>query len=255
MGRSRGRSIALSPFRKLVTDLMYFSGKVPSVTADRTMQLAPLIEARSRAVIRPTWSALFARAYGMLGRDYPVLRQAYLSFPWPRLYEHPHNIASINIERETADEKIVVYCLVRAPENRSLAEIDAIIRAHRDTPLEWLGAYQRQRRMSQLPGPLRRSMMWSSLNLFGRRRSHNYGTFGLTTICAQGAGLLHLIPLLTTTIHYGMFDRDGGLSVRFSWDHRVMDGATVGRVLADLEQIFNREMAQECLAGTASRAA
>jgi hypothetical protein len=57
--------------------------------------------------------------------------------------------------------------------------------------------------------------------------------------------LLHLTPILTSTLHYGLFDDSGRLDVRLSWDHRVMDGATVARALADLETILNRDIVRE----------
>lgn len=46
MSRPTGRYIPVSYFRRLVTDLMYFSAKVPSVTIERRMDLAPLVAAR-----------------------------------------------------------------------------------------------------------------------------------------------------------------------------------------------------------------
>lgn len=245
MAKSRGRKIPLTPFRKLVTDLMYFSGKVPSVTADRRMNLAEVADARRFCTPHPSWVVLFTKAYALTAREYPELRRAYMRFPRPHLYEHPHTIATVNIERETELERIVLYCLIRSPENRSISEIEAIIRHHRDTPLEQLRSYKRAVAVSNIPWPLRHLFWWSSLNMSGRRRAHNYGTFGLSSVGAQGAGLLKLIPILTSTVHYGMFDEDSKVDVRLSWDHRVMDGATVARSMVDFEQILNREIAME----------
>ena len=99
--------------------------------------------------------------------------------------------------------------------------------------------------MSRVPWPFRRAFWWAALNLFGRRRCHNFGTFGISSVGAQGAGLLHLTPVLTSTIHFGLFDEQNRMDVRFSWDHRVMDGALVARVLRDLETVLNRDIARE----------
>jgi hypothetical protein len=247
MEKPVGRSLPVSPFRRVVTDLMHFSRSVPSVTADRRMDLGPLIAARLACAVRPGWCVLFSKAFALLGRDYPDLRRSYLKFPWPRLYEHPHSVVSLNVERQLRDESIVLYCLIRAPENRTLAEMDALVRYHKEEPVENLRSYQRSRDITRIPWPLRHWFWWGSLNVFGRRRSHNFGTFGISSIAAQGAGLLHLIPLLTSTLHYGLFDEHGRLEMRLSWDHRVMDGATVGRVLRDLEALLNREMVREVL--------
>ena len=48
MNKPSGQSIAISPFRKLVIDLLHFSQKVPAVAIDRCMNLALLVAARQR---------------------------------------------------------------------------------------------------------------------------------------------------------------------------------------------------------------
>jgi hypothetical protein len=256
MAKAKGRYYPISPFRRMVTDLMHFSKQVPSVAADRRMDLRPLIAARQASSPRPGWCVLFTKAYAMLARDYPELRRSYMKCPWPRLYEHPHNIATLNIDRQYQGENVVLYCLIRSPENRSLAEMDAIVRQHKDEPVENLRSFQRSVGVSRIPWPLRQFFWWGSLNVFGRRRCHNFGTFGISSIASLGAGLFHLIPLLTSTLHYGLFDEQGRLEVRVSWDHRVMDGALMARVLTDLESVLNHDMVRE-LTGVrpASRAA
>jgi pyruvate/2-oxoglutarate dehydrogenase complex dihydrolipoamide acyltransferase (E2) component len=255
MGKAAGKLVPLSPFRRLVTDLMYLSQRVPSVTAERRMDLAAVAAARQGCAFRPAWAVLFTKAYALAARDYPALRQAYLEFPWPRLYEHPHHVATVNIERELPGERVVLYCLIRSPENRSLQELDGMVRYHKETPVEQLRSYRRAVAMSRIPWPFRRWFWSVALNLSGRRRSHNFGTFGLTSVGAQGAGLLKLIPLLTSSVHYGMFDAQSCVEVRLSWDHRVLDGATIARVLVDLERILNHEIVAELREMQVARAA
>jgi hypothetical protein len=240
-----GRSLPLSPYRRLVTDLMHFSRQVPAVAVDRRMDLRALIAAREASAIRPNWTVLFSKAYAMLGRDNPVLRRSYMKFPWPRLYEHPHNIVALNVERRLPEEDVVVFCLIRSPENRSLAEMDAIVRRHKDEPVETLRSYQRSVAVSRIPWPFRRWFWWGALNVYGEQRCHHFGTFSISSIASQGAGLLHLLPVLTSSVHYGMFDEQGRLDVRITFDHRVMDGGTMARVLADLEAVLNREILKE----------
>jgi hypothetical protein len=58
MATSTGKYISVSSFRRLVTDLMNFSAKVPSVTIERRMGLAPLIAARQACTPSPTRAAL-----------------------------------------------------------------------------------------------------------------------------------------------------------------------------------------------------
>ncbi|HXD85687.1 MAG TPA: 2-oxo acid dehydrogenase subunit E2 [Urbifossiella sp.] len=254
MPKRVGRSLPITPYRRLVTDLMHFSQQVPAVTAERPMDLSALTAARSVSAPRPSWTVIFSKAYAIVGRDYPELRRSYLKFPWPRLYEHPHSIAAINIERRLPNEDVVLFCLIRSPECRSLEAMEAMVRHHRDEPVEKLRCFQRSVGMSRIPSPFRRWVWWTALNAIGRRRCHNFGTYSVSSIASQGAGLLTLVPILTSALHYGLFEADGRLNVRITFDHRVMDGAAAARILVDLESVLNREMVRE-LAGSRLQAA
>ncbi len=245
MAKHSGKTIRITPFRRMVIDLMSLSMKVPTVTADRRMNLGPLVAARQLCAPRPTWTALFTKAYAIVGAREPLLRRCYMSFPRARFYENAKNIATLNIRRQVHDESIVLHAHVRSPENRSLVEIDQIVHYFMETPVEEISSYRRVERLSHIPGPLRRLVMWASLNMFGRRRCHNFGTFGLTSIAGQGAGLLNLVPLLTTTLHYGLMDEKGSLDVRLAFDHRVLDGAIAAESLVRLEETLLGEVLAE----------
>jgi pyruvate/2-oxoglutarate dehydrogenase complex dihydrolipoamide acyltransferase (E2) component len=67
-----------------------------------------------------------------------------------------------------------------------------------------------------------------------------------TSLGSQGAGILKIVPLLTTTIHYGMFDPSGAVDMRVSFDHRVLDGTTAAQSLADLEGVLLSAILHEC---------
>jgi hypothetical protein len=254
MSKQAGRSLRITPYRRVVTDLMHFSQQVPAVTAERPMDLGLLMAARAASLCRPSWTVLFSKAFAILGRNYPVLRQSYLKFPSPRLYEHPHSIAALNVERRLPTEDVVLFCLIRSPENRTLEEMDAMVRHHRDEPIEKLRSYQRSVGMGKVPWPFRRWIWWSALNMIGRRRCHNFGTFSVSSIASQGAGLVTIIPILTTALHYGLLDAKGRIDMRITFDHRVLDGATAARVLVDLESVLTHEMVRE-VGATIRRAA
>src|SRR5262245_5806441 len=240
-----GHTVKLSRFRRLVTDLMHFSAKVPSIIIERRMDLAAAVAARRRWNPRPSWCAMFTKAFAVVAAHYPELRRSYMTFPWPRLYEHPVNVATINLERETPEEKIVIYAHLTSPETHSLADVDAFVRDFQDRPLEQILEYKRARRMSMIPWPFRRLVWWGGLNISGGLRAHNFGTFGISSTAAQGAGLVKLIPLLTATIHYGMFDEAGRIDMRLSFDHRVLDGAVAARALTEMEEVMNGEILRE----------
>jgi hypothetical protein len=245
MSKPCGKTVRISPFRRIVIDLMTFSLRVPTVTVDRRMNLSRLVAARQVCAPRPTWTALFTKAYALVAAREPRLRRCYMGFPWPRFYENPKNIATLNIRRRVDDEEVVLHAHIRSPENRNLAEIDTIVRYFMDTPVDQIDSYCRVRRVSYLPGPLRRFLMWATLNVFGRRRCHNFGTFGLTSVAGQGAGILNLVPLLTSTLHYGLLNEKGCLDVRLAFDHRVLDGALAAESLLHLEVTLLGEILDE----------
>ncbi len=235
MSKRTGTRHSISYFRRLVIDLMHFSRKVPSVAIERRMKLGRLMTARQACDPRPTWSALFMKAYALVSARTPALRTSYIKFPWPHFYTHGTTLASINIDRQLPGERVILPVTIRNPQNRSLEEIDALIRRYKDEPVENIKSYQRAVRLSKLPWPLRQLLWWGALNVFGRRRCHSFGTFGITTIASQGAGVVHIIPLLTSTLYYGLFDHAGNLDMRLSFDHRVLDGMAAGQILADME--------------------
>jgi hypothetical protein len=101
------------------------------------------------------------------------------------------------------------------------------------------------RRLAWLPRPLRRLLWWAALNLSGRRRVRLLGTFGVSTVAGLGAGTLFLPSPLTTTLNYGPVAEDGSVEVRLLFDHRVLDGATMARALADMERVLNCEILAE----------
>jgi len=46
-------------------------------------------------------------------------------------------------------------------------------------------------------------------------------------------------------LNYGVISSDGNVNVRIIYDHRVMNGATVARALARLEEVLNTVVAEE----------
>jgi hypothetical protein len=245
MARPRGRMVSVSPSRRLVVDLMHFSRKVPCVTMERRMNLGRLVDARRACEPRPSWTALFVKASALVARQIPEMRQSYLPFPWPHFYEHHKNIATVPVERQWGDEKVVLLARVRSPENRSLGEIDAILSSYKDGPLEQIASFRRDLRVAMLPGPLRRFVMWTALYGLGSLRSHNYGTFSVASVAAHGAGMLHIVPFLTSTLHFGLLDDNGCLDMRLTIDHRVLDGAAAARALVAMESVLAKEILDE----------
>ncbi len=245
MPQPAGVSLPLSLPRQLICDYLHFAQKIPTVPVQRRMRLGEVVAARAATRLRPSWCAIFTKAYGFVTAATPVLRRAYMSFPRPRLYEHPINVASIAIERKFGVEDAVFFAHIRQPETLSLADIDLRLRRFKDEPLESFGDFRRIVLMNRFPRPLRRLLWWIGLNVWGRKRAAFMGTSGITVYAGLGAASLHPLSLLTTTLNYGVIEPDGTVDVRLTYDHRVLDGATVARALAELERVLTHEILAE----------
>lgn len=245
MAQPAGRNLPLSLPRRFIGDLVHFARRVPSVPVERRMNLAPVLTARRLAQPRPSWCSVFTKAYSFVATAFPELRRAYLSFPRPHLYEHPINVASIAVERRLGEEDAVLFGHLKSPEKLTLLELDHQLRHWKEQAIERVGSFRSALRLSRWPWPLRRLVWWVGLNCIGRKRAHYFGTFGISVYSGLGAASLHPLSPLTTTLNYGVIDTDGLVDVRITYDHRVLDGATIARALEELERVLNREVLAE----------
>lgn len=240
----RGRAVPLSGPRRLVGDLMRFSIRVPRVTVQRRMNLTPLVDARKALDRRPSWTAIFVKAYAILAQETAELRRAYVKLPWPQLYEYPESVAAIAYEREHLGEKAVLQARIKAPARRSIVELDALIRETQSSPVLDVKEFRQALMMARAPAPIRRFLMWLGLNI-GRQRANYFGTFHLSVYSGLGAESFNPLSPLTTLLNYGPIDGAGLVNVRILYDHRVMDGATVARALERFEVVLNGPVADE----------
>jgi hypothetical protein len=209
------------------------------------MNLAAVRSARQVAQPRPSWAAIFTKAYGFVSAARPELRRAYLPYPWPHLYEHPLTIASVAVERRYKEEEGVFFGHLRGPENCGLVEIDRLLRHFKEKDVQDIGSFRNALRVSRLPLPIRRLAWWIGLNWWGRKRAHYFGTFGLSVYSGLGAASLHPLSPVTTVLNYDVIDENGGVDVRLVYDHRVLDGGNVARALEHLERVLNNEIVME----------
>jgi hypothetical protein len=248
----KGRTLAISLPRRWIGDLLHFAHKVPAVVVQRQMNLAALQDARERSAQRIRWCAIFTRAYAKVASEFPELRRAWLGFPWAHFYEHPFSIASVAIERLYEGERAVFFVHLRFPEYQSLVALDAHLHRFQSEPIDTVGLYRRALAVSRLPWPLRRLLWWVGLNVSGPKRAARMGTFGVSVYSGLGAESFNHHTVLTTSLNYGVIASDGSVAVRVIYDHRVMDGGTVARVLARLEEVLNTDLVAE-LDGLSSR--
>jgi hypothetical protein len=236
MAEPKGRTFRPSASRTFVNDLVHFAKRIPTVPVSRTIDVSMLMEARKAHPARPSWSVLFMKAYALVGLAQPTLRQAYLTFPRPHLYEHPQSVCALALERTYQGEEGVFVGLFRAPEVQTLGELQHWLDWYKDTPLEEIGFYRQALRVSRMPMPVRRFLWWSTLEVSGFKRAKRLGTFGLSSYGSLGAESLHPISPLSTTVTYGPIDRETGqVNVKVIYDHRAFDGAQIARRLRELD--------------------
>lgn len=248
--RLRGHRLRLPQSRRLVTDLLNFSRKVPTHPLVRHMRILRLAELQRRRDGGPrvSWPALFLKAYGLLSERRPELRQCFMSWLWPHLYQHPVPIGRLTVSRSYAGQDWVFFAHVPEPNRLGLLDLQREILRFKHAPVESVERFRLQLRFSRLPTPVRRLAWWWTLNISGARRANRFGTFGLTTVSAQGAISVHPPSIPATTLTYGPVDCAGQVRVTIVYDHRLMDGAFVAGCLQELEALLETELADELLA-------
>ena len=240
----RGTVRKITQPRLFVADLMRASIRVPFVSLARPLSIRSLSEARAQAAQRPGWAAIFVKAFAIVAKEEPILRTLYVKWPWPAFYELPRSVAMVAVARVEDGQDWVLPEKVTAPDEMTLAAVDAAIRHAKEAPIEQVAAFRRILRTTSLPLPLRRLFWAMGLN-FGRQRANYFGSFGVTSVAAYGAGELHAISPGPFVLSYGVEKPDQSIEVVLRWDHRITDAAPIARVLTRLEQVLNTEIAAE----------
>lgn len=244
----RGRCLPLSLPRRWMGDLLHFSDSVPLVAAERTFRVRALAEARRGVERPPSWNAIIIKAIGLVSARLPELRRAYVPYPRPRLYEAPHSVASVVIEREFAGEPATFMVPLERPEERPLDNIQACVEAYKTDPIERHGGLRRLVRYASMPRPIRRTIWSVGLQWSGHQRARHFGTFAINSIAGlRGRMLMFRIPI-TSAFYYGAVSR-GTLDIQIAFDHRVFDGVIAGQVGGLLEDVLNAELVAEVRAG------
>src|SRR3954451_22781163 len=166
----RGTVRKISLPRRLITDLMHASIRVPFVTLSRRLNVHQLSEARATSAQPVGWAAIFVKAFSLVAKDQPTLRTLYAKWPWPSFYELPRSVAMVAIARVEEGQDCVLPQKVTAADTLPLAEIEAQIRHAKRAPITEVPAFRKILRVTGLPLPLRR-LFWSIGLNFGRQRA------------------------------------------------------------------------------------
>ena len=249
MSRLRfGRTISLSPYRRLMADWLGFSWAIPLVTIERRIQIPEVVSARAAAAPKPGWLPCILKAFSIANREVPDFRRAFMTFPFRRLYEHATSTAAILVERDVNGESVAYTYRLSRLEDRSLAEIDARIRTVKTDPLASVSAFRGTDRFVRFPYLVRQIAIWIAMRVSGSIKERFIGTFACTSIHGAGATPIQPICLQTSILTFGTVEADGTLLLRLTFDHRVMDGVTAARGLVETEKALNGPILDELLA-------
>ena len=240
----RGTSRKISLPRRLISDLMHASIRVPFVSLSRPLHIRTLFEARAGTANRAGWAAIFVKAFALIAKEEPILRTLYAKWPRPTFYELPTSVAMVAVARVEDGEECVLPQCISGPDELPLAEVDALIRHAQEASLDEVPMFRKIMRATRLPLPLRRLSWLIGLN-FGRQRANYFGSFVVTSVAAFGGGELHAISPGPFILSYGAVGSDHSIEVLIRWDHRITDAAPIARVLHRLEQVLNTEIAAE----------
>jgi hypothetical protein len=245
MNPDRGTYSRLSLPRRWMCDFLHASRGMPLVPLERRMDLSRLAEAKAQVRGGPGWCALFTLAFARMARARPVFRRSYVPFPWARIYEHPHCVAAVAIEREYLGEPAVFFGMIRDPASLTIVEVEAQLRDLKHCPVEENFHFRRMIQVARYPRFVRRFLWWYMLRWSGPIAAQNAGTFGISVTAATGCTALSLISPVPYTLNYAPIDERGFMNVRLHLDHRLIDGGPAAAGMTHLEDLLNVEMVDE----------
>ncbi len=240
----RGERIPLSRIRVTVNDLLDLSRDFPSIPVQRTINVSAVLQARSELADRPSWTALFTKAYAIVSDEFPQLRRAFIKLPSPHLRQYPTSVACIAFEREFEGDVGVLTARIKNPARMPLRNLTRRLQRFTTDPVERVHDFRRLLTLAKYPRWVRRIVLSLALNSPRHKRNH-FGTFSVSVYSGLGAESLHPIAPVTSVLNYGVIGTGGMVFVRVIYDHRVLDGATIARALARLEAVLAEQIVPE----------
>jgi hypothetical protein len=238
-----GKTQRIGRERSIVLDVVHLARKIPSFPVERWFELQELGEIRQAAKRRISWITLFARAYGLVSRDFPELRQTFVSWPFARVYQSPYCVISLAVNRQTESGEQLFFGRLRFPENRSLLEIQAELDECVNGDVRQ--AFKQQLRSAALPTWLRRIGWWWRLQVDIPQKARRVGTGSMSVLASYGVhNRLHPC-MLTSSLSYGPQEADGRMWVTLQCDHRVIDGALAARAINAMHDLLRTQIVNE----------
>jgi len=229
--------------RGLGGDIAMVARRLPLFPVHRQMQLDAVAAARTTARQRVGWATLFLKGYALVAREMPELRSWVCGRRGRRVATSSASVATLAINRVEEGHDRLYFARIVEPESKSLAELQAAVNRFATGPADEL--FRRQLQLEMLPPFLRRALLRWHVRSAARKRPRRIGTFSLSTLAGLGAHNAFHPTICTTSLAYAPLEADGRCLVTLLADHRMLDGATVARALARLEEVFRDVLAAE----------
>jgi hypothetical protein len=237
--------------RRWMHDIIHNGKKAHVMGCSWRINVAPLLAARGARLPPAGWTAIWMKSLALVGRRRPELRTLYMPLPWARLYIHRDMVCTVVIERTWQDVAAVFFEQVAAPDRRSLRELDEMLRQLKQQPVESVGSFRRLIRYARLPVLLRR-LIWSlALGWSGPLRMRYFGSAALNPFPVGGHVTQSAMPV-SFMLYIGLIESNGDAEIQIFYDHRVMNGVEVYRIVRDLEATMNRDIVAELNGGGAT---
>jgi hypothetical protein len=117
-----------------------------------------------------------------------------------------------------------------------LLELDRQLAWGLEKPLERLRPFRRARVLARLPRFVRHAAWWCMLNISGRKRNRYLATFSVSSMANWGVDSLRPITPATSLLHYGVIDDAGNVTVRLTYDQRVLNVEMAAQALREMER-------------------
>ncbi len=172
----------------------------------------------------------------MVAQAVPALKQIYMKFPWPHLYEHQAIVCMMTINREHEGEDRLFFARFHNPHEVPLSVLQSQYDAFLNAPVEEIRQFRHQIRFAKAPW-LIRALAWSVMfHWWPSKRATHVGTIGMSFSGYKNVyGNRHLGPL-TSVLGVDPLPRNGKAHLVLTFDHRVLDGVPATSVLQKINQ-------------------
>ena len=231
-------------YRQTVLDIIRQSQKIPSFPIVRRMNLANVAIARKKCSPNIGWTAIVAKAHGIVCQKMPELREVFVAVPKKHLYCHPHSVASVSVHRHDDEGHArLIWGRLENPESTTLVQLQSQLDYFRTAPMK--SAYREGLILEGRSAMVRRIAWWWVMNCSGRKRAKHVGTFSISSLGAQGSLNAHHPLITTTSLAIGPIASNGECDVVLICDHRTLDGMLAAEALQSLEAVLCNQVAEE----------